>query len=130
MVSIKKAVRLVRERQREALEAVYDGTCRIYGMRSVKDPETCVTRQEEVLIQEGISCRVSFSGASASSESGYMTAVGQMIKLFLAPEIIVDPGSRIEVTQNGRTECYARSGRPAVYPSHQEIVLEIWKGYA
>jgi hypothetical protein len=48
-------------------------------------------------------------------------------KLFLAPEIVVKPGSKLKVTQAGRTECYVRSGEPAVYGSHQEIVLELWK---
>lgn len=130
MVDARIALSLARERQRRAVEALYDGTCRIYGVRPVKDPVTCVTRQAEVLIQGDVPCRLSFSGAPASSESGHMAAVTQMIKLFLAPEVVVDPGSKLEVTQNGRTGCYARSGKPALYSSHQEIVLELWEGYA
>ena len=58
------------------------------------------------------------------------TGVAQTIKLFLEPEPVVPPGSRIEVTQQGRTESYAQSGKAAVYSSHQEILLEIWKEYA
>ena len=130
MVNVGKAVNYCRKRQREAVEAVFDGTCRIYGMRSVKDPETRVTGQEEVLVQGDIPCRLSCSNAPAAAGNGQVTAVAQTIKLFLAPEIMVDPGSKIVVTQNGRMDCYARSGKPAVYPSHQEIALEIWKGYA
>lgn len=115
---------------RRAVEATYDGTCRIYGMRSVKDPDTKVTRQEEVLAQEGIPCHLSFTSAVPAAGSETVTAVAQTIKLFLAPELMVLPGSRIEVTQQGRTESYAQSGKAAVYSSHQEIVLELWKGYA
>lgn len=109
---------------------MYDGTCRIYGMRAVKDLDTKVTRQEEVLVREGIHCHLSFSSAAPAAGSETVTAVAQTVKLFLAPDLMVPPGSRIEVTQQGRTESYAQSGKAAVYPSHQEIVLELWKGYA
>lgn len=115
---------------RKAIEATYDGTCRIYGMQSVKDPVTKVTRQEEVLVQDGIACHLSYSSTVPAAGSDTVTGVAQTIKLFLAPELVVPPGSRIEVTQQGRIESYAQSGKAAVYSSHQEILLEIWKEYA
>ena len=115
---------------RKAVEAIYEGTCRVYGMIPIKDPETKVTRQEEVLVQECVPCRLSFSGVVSAAESGTVTSAPQTIKLFLAPEHVIPPGSRIEVTQEGRTESYGQSGKAAVYSSHQEIILELWKGYA
>lgn len=124
------AIRQAQRLHRRALEATYDGTCRIYGMKAVKDPETMVTRQEEVLVQEGIPCHLSFSSAAPADGTGVAAQVVQTIKLFLAPELLVPPGSRIEVTQHGRSESYAQSGKAAVYSSHQEIVLDLWKGYA
>lgn len=124
--TIKQAQRM----HRKAIEATYDGTCRIYGMQSVKDPVTKVTRQEETLVQDGIACHLSYSSTAPATGSDTVTAVAQTIKLFLAPELVVPPGSRIEVTQQGRNESYAQSGKAAVYSSHQEILLEIWKEYA
>ena len=124
------AVRQAQRMHRKAIEATYDGTCRIYGMQSVKDPVTKVTRQEEVLVQDGIACHLSYSSTVPAAGSDTVTGVAQTIKLFLAPELVVPPGSRIEVTQQGRTESYAQSGKAAVYPSHQEILLDLWKGYA
>lgn len=124
------AIRQAQRRHRKAIEAAYDGVCRIYGIQSVKNPETKVTRQEEAVSQENITCRLSYSSAAPASGSGTVTAVSQVIKLFLAPELVIPPGSRIEVIQQGRTESYAQSGKAAVYPSHQEILLELWKGYA
>lgn len=115
---------------RQAVEATYDGTCRIYGMRAVKDPDTKVTRQEETLVQERIPCHLSFSSVAPVAGSETVTAVAQTIKLFLGPELLIPPGSRIEVTQQGRSESYAQSGKAAVFSSHQEIVLDLWKGYA
>lgn len=124
------AIRQAQRLHRRALEATYDGTCRIYGRKAVKDPETMVTRQEEALVQEGIPCHLSFSSAAPAAVAGTVTQVAQTIKLFLAPELLIPPGSRIEVTQQGRSESYAQSGKAAVYSSHQEIVLDLWKGYA
>lgn len=112
------------------METAYDGACRIYGQQSVKDPVTKVTRQEEVMVQENISCRLSYSNTALTADSGTVASVSQAIKLFLAPELVIPPGSRIEVIQQGRTENYGQSGKAAVYPSHQEILLELWKGYA
>lgn len=89
-----------------------------------------VTSQKEVLVKKDIPCRLSFSSASATLESGSAAGVVQTVKLFLAPEVVLRPGSKIEVVQNDRTECYSQSGKPAVYSSHQEVVLELWKGYA
>ena len=34
-------------------------------------------------------------------------------------------GSKITVTQNGVTTDYASSGKPAVYETHQEVILEL-----
>ena len=99
-------------------------------MRPVKDPDTKVTRQEEVLVQEGILCHLSYSSTTPAAGSSTVTAVIQTIKLFLAPEPVIPPGSRIEVTQQGRTENYDQSGQAAVYSSHQEILLELWREYA
>lgn len=127
---IADAIRQAQKLHREVIEQTYEGICSIYGMHAVKDPVTKVTRREESLVLADLPCRLSFSGSPASSESGTVTSVAQTIKLFLAPENVILPGSRIEVTQQGRTESYAQSGKAAVYSSHQEIVLELWKGYA
>ena len=127
---IRDAIRQAQRMHRKAVEATYDGVCRIYRMKPVKNPVTKVTRREEVLVQEGIACHLSYSSTAPAAGSDTVTAVAQTIKLFMAPESTIPPGCRIEVTQQGRTESYAQSGKAAVYPSHQEILLELWKGYA
>ena len=127
---IADAIRQAQRMHRAVIEATYDGMCRIYEKKPVKDPETKVTRQEEVLVQEEIPCHLSFSGISPTTENGMAAAVAQTIKLFLAPELVIRPGSRIEVAQQGRTESYGQSGKAAVYSSHQEILLELWEGQA
>lgn len=124
---IADAIRQAQKMHRKAMEATYDGTCKIYHMQSIKDPKTKVTRQEEVVVKENVPCHLSYSSTSPVVQSGTVATVSQTIKLFLVPELIVPPGSRLEVTQQGRTESYSQSGKAAVYYSHQEILLELWK---
>ena len=38
--------------------------------------------------------------------------------------------NRVIVTQNGETTEYKNSGKPAIYSSHQEIILELFDGWA
>lgn len=74
--------------------------------------------------------RLSFqSRNSAAKDDGYST-VSQSVVLFIAPEVEIPSGSKITVTQNGKTTDYCRSGESAVYTSHQEIALELFEDYA
>ncbi|MDR2024383.1 MAG: hypothetical protein LBQ71_14320 [Hungatella sp.] len=120
-------MRQARKIHRTAIESTYDGTCNIYEKQSYKDPDTKVTSQRLVKKVENQPCHLSFSSISATDDTETVSKLWQVTKLFLAPEITVMPGSKIEVIQAGRTEFYSGSGQPAVYGSHQEIVLELWK---
>lgn len=127
---IAEAIKQAQQIHRAVIEQTYDGTCTIYSLQDVKDPETKITEQKEVTLLEDAPCHLSFSGAVTAEGTGTSTDVKQEIKLFLSPEVPAPPGSRIEVMQHGATESYSRSGKPAVYSSHQEILLELWKEYA
>ena len=54
----------------------------------------------------------------------------QSVKLFLPSAIVIKEGSKITVSREGREFVYASSGVPALYPTHQEIMLELFKGWA
>nr|WP_301906351.1 hypothetical protein [uncultured Anaerostipes sp.] len=127
---IAEAIKQAQQIHRTVIEQTYDGTCNIYSMQDVKDPETKITEQKEVSLLENVPCHMSFSGAVTAEGNGTSTDVKQEIKLFLAPEVLVPPGCRIEVMQHGVTESYSGSGKAAIYSSHQEISLELWKEYA
>ena len=51
------------------------------------------------------------------------------MKLFISPDVLIKAGSKIIVTQHGRTTEYSNSGVPAVYPTHQEIMLTLFEGW-
>ncbi len=57
-------------------------------------------------------------------------SISQTIKLFINPDVVIAPGSKITVTQSGETEVFKASGKPAKYDTHQEVILELEKDKA
>lgn len=109
---------------RNSIESLYEDRCAIYEQVVVQDSETKITRQEWEAVTTNQPCRLSFKTLVAVQEASPGAGITQTIKLFLAPEITVKPGSRIEVIRGGVTYHYASSGLPAIYPTHQEILLK------
>lgn len=96
--------------------------------QKVKNPNH-TTGFKDVDVLTDVPCRLSVSSSPAVG-SGEAAKTTQTVKLFFAPEITVKEGSKITVTQNGVTTAYKQSGVPAVYQTHTEIVLELFKGWA
>jgi len=104
---------------------LYTDVCNVIQYQDVKNPITRLTSKQEVTVLENQPCRLSFETVHSAAESDTATAISQNVKLFLAPEIEILPGSKIIVTHEGRAVAYSQSGIPAVYPTHQEIMLTI-----
>ena len=115
---------------RKAIESLYSGICTITEYQKVKK-ENKSTGFAEVIVLENAPCRLSFKTVTntSPSENGASSII-QTTKVFLAPEIKVKPGSKLTITQNGVTTEYENSGKPAFYSTHQEIVLELFKGWS
>lgn len=109
---------------RKALEKGYDGTFTVTEHKKITKPNH-TTGFSDVVVLENQPCRLSFS-SSPSVKDGDVPEIGQTVKLFYAPEITVNEGSKVTVTQNGVTTEYKRSGTVAHYPTHKEIVLELF----
>jgi hypothetical protein len=125
-----KAIEAARKAAPRAQEITYEGVCTVYENQSIKDPNTKLTHEEEIAVIEDQPCKLSFEKLNAVVQTETAAAIAQGLKLFLAPEIHINGGSKIVVTQNGVTGVYSASGEPAVYPTHQEIMLELFKGWA
>ena len=117
--------------QRRALERMYTDRCNVIVREKSVNPVNKRTEFTEVTALMDVPCRVSFAALSGADGSP-AAAVGQDVKLFTAPEIAIPPGSKIIITRGGIKElnAYAYSSEPAIYPSHQEIRLELWKDWA
>lgn len=109
---------------RMALEKGYTGTFTVTEHQKITKPNR-TTGFSDVVVLENQPCRLSFS-SSPSVKDGDVPEIGQTVKLFFAPEITVKEGSKITVTQNGVVTAYKQSGTVAHYPTHNEIVLELF----
>ena len=115
---------------RKAIESLYNGKCTITEHQKVKK-ENKSTGFQDVVVLKNQPCRLSFKTINNTNKTDTTaSAVVQITKVFLAPEIQVKPGSKLTITQNNVTTEYKSSGQPAFYGTHQEIVLELFKGWA
>lgn len=125
-----REVRAAQEAARKTIEATYSGVLTVTEMVKVKDERTKLTKDEPAVVLEGQPCRLSFETLKAAAQTDSATAAMQVTKLFVSPDVPIRAGSKITVTQDNMTDDYAYSGIPAVYPTHQEIVLERFRGFA
>lgn len=125
MLSESQMVRIKR-----AIESLYIGRCNIIEHQKVQK-ENKSTGFEDVTVLEDIPCRLSYQTINTTkAEDNTASSLKQVTKLFIAPNLTVKPGSKISVTQNNVTTEYKSSGQPAIYSTHQEIILEIFKDWA
>lgn len=113
---------------RKHVERLYTGRCDVWEYQEKKDHG--ITQFEETLVMEGLPCRLSFPAAKAAYDSNVYDSIVQETLLLISPDIIIAPGSKLIVTQNGVTTAYQNSGQPAVYETHQEIGLKLFRGWA
>ena len=125
-----ETIKAARKAARRIQESTYEGLCTVYEYHSIKDPNTKITHEEEIAVIENQPCKLSFEKSNAVIQTETAAAISQSVKLFIAPELNINGGSKIVVTQNNVTGEYSASGEPAVYPTHQEIMLEHFRGWA
>lgn len=115
---------------RNAIESMYDGVCTITEYQEYQKANKSIGHQE-VVVLENQPCRLSFSSSpNTNLQENHATEIAQTIKVFLAPEVIVNAGSKLTITQNNVTTEYKNSGVPAMYETHQEIILELFERWS
>lgn len=107
-------------------ESLYTGKCNVYVYNGNTKG---MVKMQENLVFENVPCRLSYKSKNSSTEGDVASSPEQTIVLFVAPDIDIKSGSKITVTQNGVTRDYKSSGISAVYQTHQEITLELFKGW-
>jgi hypothetical protein len=117
-------------KQKEALQSLWNGTCSIYVQKEYQNPITKRTEFGEIAVCENEPCKLSYMALASTSEKDDVTTVNQVPKLFLSNAIDVLAGSKIIVTQNGKTITFEKSGEPAIFSNHQELTLQLFKGFA
>lgn len=125
-----KAVKAAHKAARKAQESLYFGVMTVTERKKVTDERSKLTKEQDEVVLVDQPCRLSFETLKTAQQTESAAAITQIIKLFLAPEIRVNPGSKVTVEQDGVTADYKCSGVPAVYPTHQEIILELFERWA
>lgn len=125
-MNIESAYRIMRNR----IEQMYEDRCTVYEQMDVFDKKTKVKKGKRVAILEDEPCRLSFSRLEAGEKADPASMPSQTVKLFISPDIDIKTGCVIEIRHKGRTYEYERSGQPAVYSSHQEIVLQLYERWS
>jgi hypothetical protein len=114
-----------------AIKSLWRGKCTV----TVRNNDTTDENTGRVVVGEVDTytdepCRISFDTVNATQPENNAANIVQSITLFIDRAVVIPEGSKITVTQNGTTAVYEKSGKPAVYSAHQEIPLEIFKGWA
>ncbi|MDX5618789.1 hypothetical protein, partial [Clostridioides difficile] len=110
---------------RKAIEMLYRDKCTIVEYQPIKDPVTKRTNNKEVIVLENQPCKLSYKNIVSATE-GKLAKLEQTIKLFISPDIEIKAGSKLIINDKE----YVRSGESAIYPNHQEIILELFKDKA
>lgn len=114
---------------RKAIELTYDCTCNIIEHQKYKKNNKS-TGFKDVVVQENQKCKLSFKTIASNKQDDIKANIVQIVKLFIAPELKIETGSRIDVTNVlGEVVSYKSSGQPAIYKTHQEIVLELFESW-
>ena len=114
-----------------AVKSLWQGKCTVTVRNNdTTDEKTGRAITGEVDTYTDEPCRISFDTVNATQPENNAANIVQSITLFIDRAVVIPEGSKITVTQNGVTAVYEKSGKPAVYSTHQEISLEIFKGWA
>ncbi|HGM1082303.1 TPA: hypothetical protein ACKOLN_002274 [Clostridioides difficile] len=108
------------DKTRKAIEMMYRDKCTIVEYQPIKDPVTKRTNNKEVIVLENQLCKLSYKNITSATD-GKVAKLEQTIKLFISPDIEIKAGSKLIINDKE----YVRSGESAIYPNHQEVVLEL-----
>ena len=113
-----------------AIKALWSDRCTISVAERARHSDGSTYFRETTLCEDEPCFLSHRQEPSANTTDNLSAPLTQSITLFLSAGITVPAGSRITVTHKGRTDGYKASGQPAVYTNHQEIDLELFKGWA
>lgn len=113
-----------------AVKSLWEGKCTVTVRENKTNEANGRTEAKEVDLCTNEPCRISFDTVQVTEPSSGAAQTKQTVTLFIDPAVSLPAGSKITVTQKGTTGVYEQSGVPAVYSTHKEVPLELFKGWA
>ena len=119
---------------RAALERLWTDTATFSQWAKVTDETTKLTEFQETPPLTDQPCKLSFETLT-SSDGEPVAPLQQAVKLILSPDVTVPPGCKVTVKRptgesTYQTFVFQSSGEPGIFHNHQEIMLELFKGWA
>ncbi len=109
------------------LQKLWIGKCTIYEYQTVTDPATHQSVQNLVAVLENEPCRLSYKYKQSTDLQSGAAVMSQSVTLFIRPDLAINPGSVIEVAQQGRTTRFKGTGKASVYTNHQELIMDLYE---
>ena len=113
-----------------AVKSLWEGKCTVTVRENKTNEANGRTEAKEVDLCTNEPCRISFDTVQVTEPSNGAAQTKQTVTLFIDPAVSLPAGSKITATQKGTTGVYEQSGVPAVYSTHKEVPLELFKGWA
>lgn len=107
---------------REFIEKMYQGKCTIIEYKKVKNGS--ITQNIKKIVAKDIPCNLGKSSNSPSVQTDSVSKIDYNTTLFINPEIRINAGSTLIISQYGVNRVYQQAGEPFVYPTHQEVSLK------
>lgn len=114
------------ELARKAIEKEYDKKAIVSTYKKSNNKTNGVTKFVETVSLTNQPCKLSFSNISQVNQTDGAAIVTQAVKMFTAPDVVIETGSKVTIDNVE----YKNSGKPAMYPTHQEIILELFKEWS
>ena len=107
---------------RRQLERLYDCTSYVISEVDAMDPDTGIMNKTSKC--EGpFPCRISYKTLS-TGQSAEIAKFSTITVLFVAPDVIIPRGARIELVGRNTKQLFRSASISARYDTHQEVQLE------
>lgn len=115
--------------ERTAIEMTYEDTCTI--VRMIPLTVNNISKSQETTVVSNAICALSQRSLKPTNQTDAQNEIDYDIKLFIAPDTIVEAGDMITVKRFGRDNpassimlTFESASRPMIYPTHQEVMLK------
>lgn len=122
-------VEWAREKAKKSLEMLFEDKCNVFEYVKEKQANGTTAHKEKLVLAD-IPCRISFKTVNQTVEGAKSSTPVQSIKLFIPNDINTKDGSKIVITRQGETTAYKNSGVISKYATHNELGLELFKGWS
>ena len=112
---------------RKSIETSYYDICTVYVRKAVQNKEDFSTEFKEVILLEDFPCKLTFQEMNTTFPTEqFADRVVEIVRVFLAPEPIIPPGSIFVIHHANKEWKFKSSGEPSLYDTHQQIMLKVF----